>query len=38
MTFFFPGDIGYVDDDGFLFVIDRVKDMIKYDNKQVMFF
>jgi long-chain acyl-CoA synthetase len=29
---FATGDIGRVDADGFLFVVDRVKDVFKYDN------
>lgn len=34
-TFDFLGDTGYMDDDGFLFIIDRVKDLIKYKGHQV---
>ncbi|KAH8311575.1 hypothetical protein KR044_006987, partial [Drosophila immigrans] len=29
---FHSGDLGYVDDDGFLYVIERKKDMLKYQN------
>lgn len=29
------GDVGYFDDDGFLFIIDRKKDMLKFNNYQV---
>ncbi|RLN11151.1 hypothetical protein BBJ28_00018720, partial [Nothophytophthora sp. Chile5] len=29
------GDIGYIDEDGFVFVVDRVKELIKYKGHQV---
>ncbi|XP_041774884.1 4-coumarate--CoA ligase 1-like [Anopheles merus] len=33
--FFRSGDIGYIDADGSLYVVDRIKDIIKYNNYQV---
>jgi 4-coumarate--CoA ligase len=29
------GDIGYIDEDGFVFIVDRVKELIKYKGHQV---
>ncbi|XP_017070676.1 luciferin 4-monooxygenase-like [Drosophila eugracilis] len=31
-NWFHSGDLGYMDEDGYLFVIDRLKDMLKYQN------
>lgn len=33
--FFKTGDIGYFDSEGYLYVIDRIKDIIKYSNYQI---
>ena len=30
-----PGDVGYADEDGFFFIVDRVKELIKYKGMQV---
>lgn len=32
------GDIGYIDDDGDIFIVDRIKELIKYKGFQVICF
>lgn len=32
---FFAGDMGYVDEERFLFICDRLKELIKYKGLQV---
>ena len=29
------GDVGYVDDDGYFFIVDRLKELIKYKGMQM---
>ena len=29
------GDVGYIDDDGDIFIVDRIKELIKYKGFQV---
>lgn len=33
--FYFPGDVGYRDEEGHFYIVDRKKDMIKYRGFQV---
>ncbi len=31
----FPGDVGYHDDQGYFYIVDRIKELIKYKGFQV---
>ena len=33
--YLFAGDIGYYDEDGFFYIVDRIKELIKYKGFQV---
>ena len=37
VCFLFVGDIGYYDSDGHYFIVDRLKEIIKYKGYQVGF-
>lgn len=33
--FYKTGDVGYYDDDNYFYIVDRVKELIKYNDKSV---